>query len=267
MATLRTAGLVMLALLGAASARALEPASAGGQFRVSVNEANGPPFVLYDGQGRFQGGLARDIMGHLAERLNLQPVYLNLPRARVEPWLRAGKIDAACFLSPGWVADASKLRWSPTLFHIRQVIVSPPGATAVSGPDVLAGKRLGTLLNYRYPELEPYFSTRRILRADAPSLASNIAKLRRGRVDAFLNDDIASLYAVKQGDLPASARIDPLWAPENPVYCAFSPRFSPGSDQWKRILRAAVYQGRVRRWIAGYTDGRRVASAPPGKDR
>jgi len=233
------------------------------ELRVSVNDANGPPFVLYDAQSKFVGGLARDIIDHLALQLGQRPVYLNLPRARVDPWLRAGKIDAACFLAPDWVSDAAKLRWSPALFNIRQVIISPRKAEPAISPPALFGKRLGTLLNYSYPELEPYFSDFRILRADARSLASNVAKLKRGRIDAFLNDDIASLYLVTNGSLPADVRIDPLWAPENPVYCAFSPAFDARTPQASRILQKAVDEGRVEQWISTYTGGRRVGGKAP----
>ncbi|MFT3807291.1 substrate-binding periplasmic protein [Arenimonas sp.] len=244
-------------IAGSAMAQARTP----DVLRVAANDANGQPFVLYDEKMRLRGGLARDIMDHLSARLGLKPVYINLPRARVEPWLREGRVDAACFLAPDWVREPKRLRWSPILFHIRQVIVSPPDSAPVTGPRSLYGKRVGTLLNYHYPELAPYFADRRVLRADAPSFASNIAKLERGRIDAFLNDDLASLFAVENGGLPADIRIDALWAPENPVYCAFSPEFARRSQQWRPVLQEAVDAGRMQRWISAYTGGRRVAGS------
>jgi polar amino acid transport system substrate-binding protein len=246
---------------GKSIAAAAAPTRAG-ELRIAVNQANGRPFVLYDAGGRFGGGLARDILDPMARRLGLRPVYLDLPRARVVPWLRDGEIDGACFLAPAWVAQPQALRWSPVLFRIRQVIVGPPGAPTVASPQALFGKRLGTLLNYTYPELQPYFADGRIRRADAPTFEANIAKLARGRIDAFLNDDIAALYAVHSGRLPADARIDPLWAPENPVYCAFSQAFAARAPQWHALLQAEVDDGRVAGWIATYTGGRRTAAHP-----
>ncbi|MGH8029767.1 MAG: substrate-binding periplasmic protein, partial [Arenimonas sp.] len=224
---------------------------------------NGRPFALYDGRGAFAGGIARDVIEPLADALGLRAEFLDLPRARVEAWLREGRIDGACFLAPAWVARPEALRWSPVLFHIRQVIVSPPGAASVAGPDALFGKRLGALLNYRYPELQPYFADGRIHRSDAPSFASNIAKLERGRIDAFLNDDIAALYAARSGRLPANARIDALWAPENPVYCAFSPAFAAREPRWHALLQAQVDAGDIERAITRYT-GSRLAAADAG---
>jgi polar amino acid transport system substrate-binding protein len=256
-----------LLLLGVAAA-AVGPAQAREDtLRVSVNEANGRPYALYDQRGVLAGGLARDIIGELAQGLGLRVEYLKLPRARVEAWLHADRIDAACFLAPAWVNEPQALRWSPVLFHIRQVIVSPPGAPPVAAPQVLFGKRLGTLLNYSYPELQPYFADGRIRRADAPSFASNIAKLARGRIEAFLNDDIAALYAAQAGQLPSDARIDPLWAEPNPVYCAFSPAFAARAPRWHALLQAQVDSGRIERAIGAYTGGRRATLARPTEAR
>lgn len=233
-------------------------------LRIAANQANGQPFVLYDRRGTFTGGLARDVIEPLAGALGLRAQYLNLPRARVEAWLREGRIDGACFLAPAWVARPDALRWSPELFRIRQVIVSPPGSPPVAEPRALFGKRLGTLLNYTYPELQPYFADRRILRRDAPTFGSNIAKLGRGRIDAFLNDDIAALYAARTGTLSADVRIDPLWAPENPVHCAFSPAFAAREPRWHALLQAQVDSGVLERAIAGYTGGRRTGATGAG---
>ena len=234
-------------------------------LRVAVSEANGRPFVLYDDQDRFQGGLARDILDHLGRHLALAPTYMNVPRARVEPWLRAGRIDAACFLAPGWVRDAKALRWSPPLFQIQQVIVSPSGAAEVTGPHALFGKRVGTLLNYVYPELGWYFADQRIRRVDAPSLESNIAKLERGRIDAFLFDDVETLYAVEHGALAGNVRIDPLWTARDSVYCAFSPSFAARTDGWSAELQSLAASGQIERWIAAYTGGRRVTGGMPSR--
>lgn len=249
------------AVAGLLLALALPAVGATDVLRVAASDANGRPFVLYDEAGRFEGGLARDLMDHLAAGLGLQARYLNLPRARVEPALRQGEVDIGCFLAPEWVADAGALRWTPVLFHIRQVIVSRAGSAPIERPEALYGRRVGTLLNYVYPELEPYFSERRILRADAPSAAANLAKLKGGRIDAVLDVDLAILYAVETGELPLDVRIDLLWAPDNPVFCAASAAFEARHPGWRSILVQAIADGRVDRWLQRYTGGRRVGDA------
>jgi polar amino acid transport system substrate-binding protein len=256
--------LLLLGLVAAAGSDARVAAAGSARtLRMAVNEANGRPFALYDASGHFVGGLARDVIDPLAGALGLRAEYFNLPRARVEAWLHDGRIDGACFLAPAWVAEPARLRWSPVLFHIRQVVVSAPGAPPVDSPQALFGRRLGTQLHYAYPELQPYFADGRIRRADAPSHASNMAKLARGRIDAFLYDDIAAPFAAREGRLPGDARIDPLWAPENPVYCAFSPAFAAREPRWEALLRAEVDAGRIDAAIAAYTGGRRSSASAP----
>lgn len=236
-----------------------------GEMRVSVSASNGEPFVLYRPEQGFAGGLARDIVDHLASELRMQPVYLDLPRSRVESWLRRGEVDAACFLAPAWVAQPDALRWSPMLFHIRQVIVRLPDTAPVTAPDGLFGHRLGTLNGYRYPELETYFKDGRIQRADAPSVASNFGKLLRGRVDAYVDVDISALYHVQQSPVQVDVRLDPLWAPPNPVHCAFNAAFYARHADIDAILQRAVDEGRVERWISVYTGGRQIGQAGDGE--
>jgi polar amino acid transport system substrate-binding protein len=252
----------LLAVLLATPAAAV--LAADGELRVAASDANGRPFVLYDADGRFRGGLAADLMDHLAAELGLRARYLNLPRARVEPGLKQGEVDIGCFLAPEWVDDAAALRWTPVLFHVRQVIVSRAGSPPVSAAADLYGKRVGTLLNYVYPELEPYFSEGRIQRADAPSAAANIAKLKAGRIDAFMDVDLAILHAVETGELPLDVTIDLLWAADNPVFCAASPAFDRRQPGWRAVLERALLYGRMTGWMQRYTGGRRVSDTLPG---
>lgn len=235
------------------------------RLRVSVAASNDRPSVLYDENTQFRGGLARDIIDHLAAHLSLSPDYLDIPRARIEPWLRTDRIDAACFLAPAWAAQPQSLYWSPPLFEIRQVVVSPRDSPAIRQAEDLFGKRLGTQLNYVYPELQPYFADGRILRMDAPSSLSNVAKLLRHRIDAYIDVDLAILYAQRAGELPLPVRIDPLWAPANPVHCAFSTAFAARHPALGGILRNAVDSGQVERWIEHYTGRRPVPSKPAAR--
>jgi len=251
-------GLLVALGLSALLATAGQRALAAERWRIAVSETNGPPFVLYASGGRFDGGLAADLMTGLGEALGLEGVFLNVPRGRVEPGVRDGDLDAACFLAPDWVVDSSRLRWSPELFRIQQVIVSRAGGEHIASAEQLHGKRVGTLLNYRYPELQPLFAEGRIERVDAPNTAANIAKLRAGRIDAFLDVDLSILYAIESGKLPENIQVDLLWAPDNPVHCAFSPAFAEAHPAFHQALQQMVDDGRIDAWIRRYTGGRRA---------
>ncbi len=242
--------LLALFLLAAADA------SAGAPLRVAVSELNGPPFVLYDAQRQFVGGLARDMVDALATTLGRQPVYLNTPRGRIEPALRSGELDAACFLAPDWVAEPAALQWSPVLLRIRQVIVSNERVGPVMSADDLRGRRIGTLLNYRYPELQALFDSGAATRVDAPSVGANLVKLRSLRIDAVLDVDLAVRYAIATAGWADELHVSPLWTDDNPVHCAFSAAFATEHPDWRDALQRMVDDGRIDRWIANYVGNR-----------
>jgi len=248
----RTPALLLAGLLATGS-----PAGVA-EIRIAASEANASPFVLFDPAGRLHGGIARDIMAALAVELRRAPRFINAPRARVEPWLREGELDAACFLAPAWVEDATSLAWSPVLFHIQQVVVQPADSDRTASEQGFAGLRIATLLNFVYPELQEAFASGRMKRSDGASLDSNLQRLARGRVDAVVDVDIAVLYRQAQRTVPLQVRIDPLWAPASPVYCAFSPQFARANPQFLLLLEAMVHDGRIEAWIGRYTGGQRI---------
>lgn len=249
-----TRALCLLGMLpaGAAMAEAM---------RVAAGSANSPPFVLYSAEGQLTGGIARDLMDALAARLGIAVSYLDLPRARVEPWLRDGEVDAACFLAPAWVQQPEALRWSPVLFEIQQVVVQPAAAKPARLPDDLFGLRIGTQLNYVYPELQPWFANARMQRHDAASLDANLGKLLVGRIDALIDVDTAVFYRQETSAQPLPIRVGPLWAPPSPVHCAFNAEFVAAHPTLLDTLQAMLGEGRVSGWVDHYTGGRR-AQAP-----
>jgi polar amino acid transport system substrate-binding protein len=253
---IRPALALCVLLLGGGAAA--QPAT----LRIAASEANGSPFVIYDRAGRLSAGLARDIMANLAVELGRQPDFRNPPRSRIELLLQQGELDAACFLAPDWVAEPQKLAWSPPLFSIQQVIVQPASSALEASPEGLQGRRIGAQLGFTYPELQPLFAAGRLQRVDAPTLDNTLDMLARGRVDAVVNVDLAVFHRVEAGRLPLAVRVDPLWAPPSPVYCAFSPAFVAAEPDYAVPLQAMLDDGRLAAWIARYTGGR-VARANP----
>ena len=254
---IRPAVALCVLLLGGGAAA--QPAT----LRIAASEANGSPFVLYDRAGRLSGGLARDIMASFAVALGRQPDFRNPPRSRIELLLQQDELDAACFLAPGWVAEPQKLAWSPPLFTIQQVIVQPASSALMVSADGLRGRRIGTQLGFTYPELQPLFADGRLERVDAPTLDNTLAMLARGRIDALVHVDLAVFHRVEAGQLPMPVRIDPLWAPPDPVYCAFSPAFAASQPSYGDLLKAMLDDGRMAAWIARYTGGREANPTTP----
>src|SRR5690606_3352456 len=107
---MRTLCLILLCFSVLPAAIASEP------VRAIVSDSNMPPYAIFNADNVLQAGLSKDIIDELARQLSRPVQYLNLPRARVEPWLLQGEADIACFLNPDWVAQPEQLLWTEALF-------------------------------------------------------------------------------------------------------------------------------------------------------
>ncbi|MEO3680325.1 transporter substrate-binding domain-containing protein [Rheinheimera sp. FR7-31] len=191
------------------------------QLRAIVSESNTPPYAIFAADGSLQAGISKDIIDELARQLGAGVSYLNLPRTRVEPWLRDGKAELACFLNPDWVNEPEKLNWTGPLFSTQQLMVRRKESEPVTAIQYLAGKRVGTTWGFTYPELEQVFRLGDVIRDDAHSLESNLMRLKQGRLDVVMTVDLSYLFYVKtSGDTSFAA--DGLWSEPPSVYCALS---------------------------------------------
>lgn len=248
----------------------LSPLQAAEPMRMIVADSNGQPFAIHDAGGSLIGGIARNLLDAYAAAMGLQAVYRQLPRGRMLEALLEGEAEGACFLNPAWAGEADWLVWSPPLFQSQQVLVAPTRRRALTGAADLQGLRVGTILNYVYPNLDPLFTQGFAQRMDAPSLRANLVKLGQGRIDVLIDVEIAVRHLLHQQGQTASFRIDPLWVAPDDVYCAFSRQFAEHHPGWQAPLQAMIEDGRLASWVAAYTGGAAAAPssgpAPAGND-
>ncbi len=129
--------------------------------------------------GVLVGGLQKEFSDALAKELHFRARYLIAPRKRVEGALAGGQADVLCGLRPEWL-DRKDWLWSKPIFSIDMVIVSRADTAPVTSLAMLADQRLGTILGYRYPELEAALGSR-LHRDDAATDDLNLAKLLQNR--------------------------------------------------------------------------------------
>jgi polar amino acid transport system substrate-binding protein len=136
--------------------------------------------------GALVGGLLKDFGDALAQELKMTPRYLPVPRKRVEGAVDRGQADLVCDLRPEWV-DARRWQWSVTVFVNHMIVASLDGTPAVKRLADLGDKRLGTILGYRYPELETALGAH-FLRDEAANDSVNLDKLLHQRFDYMLTN-------------------------------------------------------------------------------
>ena len=112
--------------------------------------------------------------------MGLAPLYLALPRKRVEAALRDGAADLLCDLRPEWV-DGKGWTWSQSVFANNMIVASRSDTALPARLAQLSGQRIGTILGYRYPEVEDQLGARQFRRDDAATDDINANKLLNAR--------------------------------------------------------------------------------------
>lgn len=166
---------VLLLLLGAATA-----AEEQRPLRFSVTESWAMPMIrIVDGQAT--GGILYDLQMRLAQKVGRRAQMLVLPRLRVQRLLVTGEIDVRCYVSPDWLGESHhQYIWSLPFMVQRDLIVARDAAPGFK-PEQLRGKRLGTVLGFSYPRLEPLLASGEIHREDARTQELVLEKLEAGR--------------------------------------------------------------------------------------
>ena len=207
-------------------------------FAVSTGSAM-PMTAFHDparGAAILTGGLLKDFGDALARELRLQPRYLTLPRKRVEAALIGGQADLLCDLRPEWL-DSKAWMWSETVFSNNMTIVSRISTPPLSRLQDLTGKRVGTVLGYRYPEVEQQLGVDGFQRDDATSDDINTNKLLNGRFEYMMSNSL--YYDYQRKVHPRGAALNPEVFTIRPfdTYCALPPT---GRLDIVRVNRAIV---------------------------
>jgi ABC-type amino acid transport substrate-binding protein len=153
----------------------------------------------------------------LARQLGRRVQYVKLPRNRVMAALENGDGDILCSYLPEWLPG--DVDWTHAFIPISEVVVSSPRAQPPATVADLRGKRLGTVLGFRYPELEKTLG-QDYLRDDAPSSALSVRKWLAGRFDYMVVPRTVLDKQVRAGRMPAGYHV--LTVYEVSAKCAVS---------------------------------------------
>ncbi len=190
--------------------------------------------------GDLVGGVLKQLGDLIARRMDRRAVYVSVPSKRVSEVLANGGADALCYVMPFWI-DGS-FNWSKPFITSTALVVSRKDAPAVKSLAELADKPIGTVIGYRYPEIERTLG-KHFVREDAPSTELNFRKLVVGRMQYATIDQIAFEYRLRQNpSLPL--RKDVAYATVT-TQCAFSLRSKIPFAQAEHAIDALVADGSV----------------------
>ncbi|NVM78132.1 ABC-type amino acid transport substrate-binding protein [Duganella sp. SG902] len=176
----------------------------------------------------------------LARQLGRPVQYLQLPRTRLMRALESGEGDILCSYLPEWLPG--DVDWTQAFIPISEVVVSSPRVKPPASVADLRGKRLGTVLGFRYPELEKIIG-KDYIRDDAPSTALSIRKWQARRFDYL----IAPRYVVDRhmadGSLPPGSHV--LTVYEVNSKCAVSRKSQVSVAEFNSAIEALEKSGEL----------------------
>ncbi len=213
-----------------------------------AGRGNAMPLAAFEGD-EIKDGIIRDLGIAIARRLGRTARFVTVPRNRLENALAEGQADGVCYTTPAWLRNA-QLRWSRPLIPNRDLVVGRMDAPVVTATAELAHEPIGTVLGYRYPELEGVLGDR-FQRDDAPDMSANLRKLAAGRVRYAIVDQLTLQYEIRT----ALSHFKPgssLTIASFGAACAFSLKGRVPADELQRSADALLLDGTMDAILARY---------------
>lgn len=196
-------------------------------------------------------GILVDIQQELAQELKRRPLWTQLPRAQLENAILHGMADVQCAIDKRWVQNRDDYLWTDTLLTASQVVVvNDPAIHTLSD---LKGKRIGTILLYRYPDLEAQIGVATWQRDDADADLVNLKKLSQQRLDAVIITQWALQYWQKTQPSLFRQTLRSLALNEQDLRCIVSPNNAILQHELNVAIAALQQRRHIQTIIRRYT--------------
>jgi polar amino acid transport system substrate-binding protein len=197
---------------------------------------------------RIVGGFQYDIGQALAKAMGREARFQVLPRQRMAGALEKGTADVVCNYLPEWLWG--DFGWSQPFMPTVEVLLTSSAAERPRKLADVSGQPIGTLLGYKYPELERVLGAG-FIREDGPTTEATLRKLAVGRMRHIVTSGYTYSYRMKQGDLPLAVHA-PLQVKRYMTQCAVSPKGRVTLAEVDAGIARMVRAGAVAEIVARY---------------
>ena len=236
----------------------MAPALAQERLRVLVPEGSSMPFAKFvrvNGVSVVAAGLEKDWAEAMAMQMGRVADIVAIPAKRVVDFAAKGDFDLQCFQSPAWYSAESLAvyQWLKTpVLAVEERLIAGKDAAPVSTLADLHGKRVGVVLGYRYPLLDPLFANHTLVKEVAPHESSLIDKQLRARADYSVFKSLNLAYLQKTDASYAGLMESPLVISRTELFC-MRPRKSPVSLSALTLAQdALIANGTLKKVLARY---------------
>lgn len=215
---------------------------------VAITDNFAMPFVQHDGERVAPEGIVFDLIDELSRRLSVEARYVVLPRQRLRHAAESGLAHLFPLGNPKWYQDVQALQWSQAWLEDEdRFVVRAENVAQMQSLADMENKQVGTILGYRYPELEG-----RMVRQDAKSLAQNLDRLRRHRLDAVVDSVIAIRYHIRSGQGRSALALTPVVAGRSARYLGLSKQAPVSVEALSTALQSMLDDGSVENILMRY---------------
>lgn len=162
---------------------------------LGYHDSGFPPYITNN-----KNGIMVDVISVISDKLGYKLEVKLLPEKRVETYLNTAKINCIPD-SYSWTENPDKYLWTNSVLMSKDVIVFRKNEfhKINSLKEIHEGelKSIGTILGYKYPTLQPLFSSGKIQRVDVNSTASLLKFLQLGRADAIVTNKFVAEWVIK----------------------------------------------------------------------
>ncbi|MFZ6749379.1 substrate-binding periplasmic protein [Undibacterium sp. Ren11W] len=208
--------------------------------------AQNPPIAIFSGE-KLTAGIVKDLGEAIALRLQRKAVFLPLSRNRLVTALKSGQVDGICYSRPEWLG--LPLHWTAGIIPNSELLLRHGKSVAPFKISDAAGATIGTVLSFRYPELDTGVAGN-YTRDDAPSMGANIRKFIAGRFQYAMIDRLSLNYAARLH--PELNQAASLSLSTFVGACGFSLKSTIPFNEVERAVKSLLDDGTVKKILAHY---------------
>jgi polar amino acid transport system substrate-binding protein len=158
-------------------------------IRYAIIDSWTMPMVRIE-HGQAVAGILVDLQQRMAAKIGRKAELLVMPRPRVQQALEIGDIDVRCYVNPSWINSGHyHYIWSLPFMTQRDLLLGNYAETLQ--PEQLHNERLGTVLGFIYPPLDPLFASGQIQRDDARTQDQVLLKLGAKRYRYAMSNELS----------------------------------------------------------------------------
>jgi ABC-type amino acid transport substrate-binding protein len=176
----------------------------------------------------------------LARQLGRPVQFVQLPRTRIMAALENGDGDVLCSYLPEWTPG--DVDWTRSFIPVIELVLTLPNVKPPTSIEDLRGKRLGTVLGFRYPTLEKALG-KDFIRDDAPTSTLSLRKWRGGRFDHIVTPRSVINLHMHDGMLPPGYHA--MTISEVKTKCAVSRKSKITVDEVNAAINALEKSGEL----------------------